>query len=397
MQGGWRLVGGRELYNIKDDPGQARDVAAKYPERLASLDEAYRKWHTEAHAEFLKTRYIDLGHPDAPSTILYASDWEGGYCDNPGGLQASTAKGVWHVDVVRAGLYAIELSRWPFESGKTLAEGTDPKGTHPQRGLRPITAANLQIAGANYTLDADPGAKCVTFCVRLKVGKARLQTYFLDENGRALCSANYTRVTRLESADVSLTPTSDRKPEGDAPTVRTKKTKAAAASATPVKLGPGDLLIADFEGETYGDWAVEGTAFGSGPARGMRVTSYQGQGIVDTYLTGGGDKLTGKLSSPRFMIQRQRINLMIGGGHHAGTTCVNLLVNGKVVHSAAGSASKDNRGKKIMRWVSWNVTAFKGQDAQIQIVDNATGGWGHIVVDHIFLSDRAVGIRSERR
>lgn len=29
-----------------------------------------------------------------------------------------------------------------------------------------------------------------------------------------------------------------------------------------------DLLIADFEGDTYGDWVVTGDAFGKGPARG---------------------------------------------------------------------------------------------------------------------------------
>ncbi len=29
-----------------------------------------------------------------------------------------------------------------------------------------------------------------------------------------------------------------------------------------------DIVIADFEGEDYGDWIVEGDAFGSGPANG---------------------------------------------------------------------------------------------------------------------------------
>ncbi|MDP6059544.1 MAG: hypothetical protein QGH33_11660, partial [Pirellulaceae bacterium] len=28
-----------------------------------------------------------------------------------------------------------------------------------------------------------------------------------------------------------------------------------------------DVLVADFEGETYGDWKVEGEAFGPGPAQ----------------------------------------------------------------------------------------------------------------------------------
>ena len=29
-----------------------------------------------------------------------------------------------------------------------------------------------------------------------------------------------------------------------------------------------DILLADFEGETYGAWKVTGEAFGAGPARG---------------------------------------------------------------------------------------------------------------------------------
>ena len=30
---------------------------------------------------------------------------------------------------------------------------------------------------------------------------------------------------------------------------------------------PSDILVADFEGHTYGDWKAEGDAFGTGPAR----------------------------------------------------------------------------------------------------------------------------------
>lgn len=390
MQGPWRLVGGKELYNIEGDPGQAENVAAKYPERLASLDKAYGEWHTKAHVEFMKTRYIDLGHPKASSTILYASDWEGSYCDNPGGLQAANGTGSWHVDVVQPGRYRIELSRWPFESGKALAEGTDPQSKH-QRGARPIAAANLQIADGNYTLDAAPDALNVPFCVKLPAGKTQLRTHFMDAEDRTLCSAIYTRVTRLGGGEGTLTPRSNCRPKDNASVKQAKPAKTAKSpTAKVVKLAAEDLLIADFEGTNYGDWTVEGTAFGAGPARDLRVTSHQGRGIVDTYISGGGDKLVGKLSSPGFKIERRCVNFMIGGGSHAGMTCVNLLIDGKVVRSATGTASKDSRGKKVMRWVSWNVAAFKGQTAQIEIVDDATGGWGHIVVDYIFQSDRAV-------
>ena len=39
----------------------------------------------------------------------------------------------------------------------------------------------------------------------------------------------------------------------------------AAAETEPE--APEDLLLADFEGEDYGEWTVDGNAFGSAPAR----------------------------------------------------------------------------------------------------------------------------------
>ena len=60
-----------------------------------------------------------------------------------------------------------------------------------------------------------------------------------------------------------------------------------------------EILIADFEGDTYGDWKTTGEAFGKGPARGtlpnqMPVTGYLGKGLVNSYH--GGDKSTGTLT-----------------------------------------------------------------------------------------------------
>lgn len=36
---------------------------------------------------------------------------------------------------------------------------------------------------------------------------------------------------------------------------------------------------------------------------------------------------------------------------------------------------------------TWDVTAFIGQVAVIEIVDSLTGGWGHINIDEIAFSD----------
>jgi beta-fructofuranosidase len=161
-------------------------------------------------------------------------------------------------------------------------------------------------------------------------------------------------------------------------------------------LSPGnaadDILVNDFEGEDYGDWTTSGTAFGDGPARANvkprnRVTGHQGQGLVNTYL-GQQDLPTGMLTSPKFTIQRRHINFLIGAGNYFGATCIQLKVGEKVVRSAVGPALKIER-KEVLDWQSWDVAEWVGREAVIQIVDSASGGWGHILIDQIVQSDTA--------
>lgn len=151
-----------------------------------------------------------------------------------------------------------------------------------------------------------------------------------------------------------------------------------------------DILLADFEGKTYGDWTTTGTAFGAGPARGtlpgqMHVDGYLGKGLVNSFLQGDGS--TGTLTTPPFKIERQYITFLIGGGKNPGKTCINLLIDGKVVRTSTGPNDKPG-GSETLALDSWHVSDLLGKTAQMQIVDEATGGWGHINIDHIVLTDR---------
>ncbi|MCK8436583.1 glycoside hydrolase family 32 protein [Streptomyces sp. D2-8] len=151
---------------------------------------------------------------------------------------------------------------------------------------------------------------------------------------------------------------------------------------------PEGTVLADFEGGTYGDWTATGDAFGSAPANGTlpdqgQVSGFLGDGLANTFLNG--DSTTGTLTSPEFTIDRKYINFLIGGGNHpAGSdhpTAVELLVDGQVVRGATG------KDAEALNWASWDVEDLVGQKARIRIVDDNTGGWGHINVDHIMLSD----------
>ena len=144
------------------------------------------------------------------------------------------------------------------------------------------------------------------------------------------------------------------------------------------------IVLNDFEGKDYGDWKATGEAFGTRPAHGtlasqQQVSGFLGEGLVNTFL--GGDQPHGTLTSPAFEISRKYINFLIGGGSHADQTCINLLVDDKIVRTATG---KDN---EKVEWSFWNVEDLQGKTTTIQIVDRNSGGWGHINIDQIELAD----------
>jgi fructan beta-fructosidase len=159
--------------------------------------------------------------------------------------------------------------------------------------------------------------------------------------------------------------------------------------AAGISLLAQDILINDFEATNYGAWTTTGTAFGSRPVVGTLsgqnpVTGYEGSRLVNTFL--GGDVSTGTLTSPPFIIQRNYIRFLIGGGSQRGKTCMNLLVNGQVVRTSVGMGDREDLGP-----LQWNVSNLISSNATIQIVDAATGTWGHINVDQIVQTDTSLG------
>jgi sucrose-6-phosphate hydrolase SacC (GH32 family) len=151
-----------------------------------------------------------------------------------------------------------------------------------------------------------------------------------------------------------------------------------------------DHVFADFESDNYGQWNATGEAFGNGPAAGtlphqMDVSGFAGKRLVNSFH--GGDNTTGSLTSPEFDVRRKYIGFLIGGGGFEGKTCMNLVVDGKVVRTAIGSNTQPG-GHELLESQSWDVTELAGKKARIEIVDNATGGWGHILVDRIVFSDK---------
>lgn len=146
-----------------------------------------------------------------------------------------------------------------------------------------------------------------------------------------------------------------------------------------------DIIVADFEKDTYEGWTVTGEAFGPGPAKGtlpgqMQVDGYQGQGLVNSFFNG--DNSVGSLTSPEFRVERKFISFLIGGGRNPDKLALQLQVDGRVVRSATG-LNDTAGGSEALEVDSWDVTELAGKMATVRVIDAAQGGWGHINVDHI--------------
>jgi len=166
----------------------------------------------------------------------------------------------------------------------------------------------------------------------------------------------------------------------------------------PVETGDqqADILVEDWNKESYDGWTVEGTAFGTGPIEVTKLPAYMGKlggdtdRVANSHASAPGstgqerDAQVGKLTSKPFTIERTYINAWIGGGGKIEQTAFHVLVDGKKVAGAAGTDSN------IMERHAFDVSAWKGKQAVIEIVDAGSGGWGNIGVGRISQSNKAI-------
>ena len=169
----------------------------------------------------------------------------------------------------------------------------------------------------------------------------------------------------------------------------------AAMGLGNLVMAAGDLLIADFEDDRYDGWTIEGDAFRKGPASmnagtAYQVTGFMGDGFASSYR-GHSLKPMGKLTSPEFTIQRDYINLLLGGSPSTHSAGVKVLVEGEQVACIAAV-----KGFHLNE-TSIPVKAFRGKKARIEIYDKNPGYWGLILVDQIRQSDTKVGFEPVTR
>jgi len=178
----WRLVNGKELYDMRADPGQKTDVAEGHPGAVTVLRQAYEEWWRSISQRFDEYCEIVIGADQENPARITAHDWHGSRVPwNQGAIRnAPLANGFWAIDVARKGRYEFTLRQRPAEADFPIQAKT----------------ARLKIGNVDTDKPIPTGAAAVTFNVELPAGKTRLQTWFNETPDRSR-GAFFVYVRRL--------------------------------------------------------------------------------------------------------------------------------------------------------------------------------------------------------
>lgn len=197
MTSDWRLINGKQLYDIKADPGQQSDVASGHPAVVERLKNFYEDWWTELLPTFKNDTAIYLGHPQDNPARLTSHDWittkmtPWNQSQVRAAMNGGQNTGFWNVYVHEAGNYEIRLRRWPETAdlpiNASLKPGDPVPGVKamretPGKSINPVQAT-IRIGEITADSPVKPGDKEVVFNLKLKQGKTRMTALFVGEQG----------------------------------------------------------------------------------------------------------------------------------------------------------------------------------------------------------------------
>ncbi|MHC2071072.1 arylsulfatase [Bremerella sp. T1] len=200
----WRLLENRELYNVKDDPEQRHNIAARHQKIVEKMRARLDGWWSEVEGDVLTPQRVIIGHNAENPLLLTACEWLDVFVDQQIQIRRGVPKnGSWHVTVAETGTYELELRRWPKESRLKLHEGcpelqvTD--GTFLEGTALPIARATLRLDDRKILL-AQPDRDKTAFVTQAKLdsGPLEIRATFFDKAGTEICGAYYLYVRRID-------------------------------------------------------------------------------------------------------------------------------------------------------------------------------------------------------
>lgn len=209
----WRLIDGKELYDMHKDPSQKTNVANSNPIVVQRLKQEYEHWWQDISTSFSEPAAIHIGDNKANPVLLTSHDWLGDNAQVPWQQrqirqavreQDGRHKGYWSVEVKSAGHYKFSLSRWPVEATTPITSGmpagAEVAGQTAYRVTKGVAfkavKASINIGELSQTKAVKVDDTSVDFKLKLKKGTSKLVATFIDQNQQEL-GAYYVQVEKL--------------------------------------------------------------------------------------------------------------------------------------------------------------------------------------------------------
>lgn len=211
MTNRWRMINGRELYDINEDLEQRHNIAADHPEVIKALRESYNEWWDIVSVKFDEPIPILLGQQ--PTTFT-SHDMRNEECDvawNQGLIrQGIQVKGHFEIEVEEEGTYRFELRRWPKSEKRPIPVGIKGDdivfsrkfiqekhwGLYTGGNALELKEAVIEIQGKRALSPVIETEDCVTFDLPLSQGPTDLKAWFTD-GANYYTAAYYIDVERL--------------------------------------------------------------------------------------------------------------------------------------------------------------------------------------------------------
>ncbi|WP_139958670.1 arylsulfatase [Flavicella sediminum] len=230
----WRLINNKELYNVKNDIGQTKNVIQEFPEIAKELGTYYKAWKKSVQPSEAKRTTLKAGLVNQKTVQLSCFDWVAEKIEGKGNAsqmmdirQGSSIKGPWHVEFVEDAIYEFTFRRWHKAANTEISKGLPPyftefskqigltevtdnsgdyqiwktlckDGIYPKGKALAITQGQFIVNGIKDSyVEILPTDEKIVIRKFIKKGIYDVEFNFLDAQAQILCGAYYGEINRI--------------------------------------------------------------------------------------------------------------------------------------------------------------------------------------------------------
>ncbi|MDO6802324.1 arylsulfatase [Wenyingzhuangia sp. 1_MG-2023] len=203
IQNQWRLINGKQLYDIEKDPKQLNNLAKKHPELVKELLNKNKDFlkKTKKNPEYYQLPASVVGNKaqkEIKLTIQHGIGEDSGIWKPEQIASGMKNKNNTHaIDVEKEADYLISCQRWPKECLGAIwgIPNKNPKDMYDYKTIHP-EKVQIKIGGQILEKEIQKNQQVVTFKVHLTKGRTLLVNDFIE--GKETYGVYYTYISTVE-------------------------------------------------------------------------------------------------------------------------------------------------------------------------------------------------------